>query len=85
MSTAPPIRSGSKTSAAISNTWPPSVLVRGKLPAVHGIRFLYLQVLDWPGFDVDIPIPKKAQRIPELLTRAEVRRILTACANPSIG
>lgn len=49
---------------------------------LHGIRFLYLKVLDWPAFDVDIPIPKKAQRIPELLTRAEVGRILTACANP---
>lgn len=49
---------------------------------LHGIRFLYRQVLDWPGFDVDIPIPKKAQRIPELLTRAEVGRILTACTNP---
>ena len=49
---------------------------------LHGIRFLYLQVLDWPAFDVDIPIPKKAQRIPELLTRAEVGRIVTSCANP---
>lgn len=49
---------------------------------LHGIRFLYLQVLAWPAFDVAIPIPKKAQRIPELLTRAEVARILDACANP---
>jgi site-specific recombinase XerD len=49
---------------------------------LHGIRFLYLQVLDWQSFDVEIPIPKKAQRIPELLTRAEVGRILTACTNP---
>jgi len=49
---------------------------------LHGIRFLYLQVLDWPAFAVDIPIPKKAQRIPELLTRAEVGRILSACTNP---
>jgi len=49
---------------------------------LHGIRFLYLQVLDWPDFDVDIPLPKKPQRIPELLTRAEVGRILAACTNP---
>lgn len=49
---------------------------------LNGIRFLYLQVLDWPAFDVIIPIPKQAQRIPELLTRAEVARILDACANP---
>jgi len=49
---------------------------------LHGIRFFYLQVLDWPAFDVAIPIPKKAQRIPELLTRSEVARILAACVNP---
>lgn len=49
---------------------------------LHGIRFLYLQVLGWSAFDVAIPIPKKAQRIPELLTRSEVGRILSACANP---
>ena len=52
---------------------------------LNGLRFLYLQVLEWPTFDVDIPIPKKAQRIPEQLTRAEVGRILSACANPSTG
>lgn len=49
---------------------------------LNGIRFLYLQVLEWSAFDVDIPIPKKAQRIPELLNRAEVGRILNACTNP---
>ncbi len=49
---------------------------------LHGIRFLYLQVLERPSFNVEIPIPKKAQRIPELLTRAEVGRILNACTNP---
>ncbi len=49
---------------------------------LNAIRFLYLQVLEWPGFDVEIAIPKKAQRIPELLTRREVRRILGACENP---
>ena len=49
---------------------------------LNGIRFLYLQVLDWPAFDVAIPIPKRAQRIPELLTRTEVTRILEACDNP---
>ena len=48
---------------------------------LNGIRFLYLQVLGWPAFDVSIPIPKMAQRIPELLTRSEVRRILCACTN----
>jgi site-specific recombinase XerD len=49
---------------------------------LNAIRFLYLKVLQWGSFDVSFPIPKKAQRIPELLTRAEVGRILSACANP---
>jgi integrase/recombinase XerD len=49
---------------------------------LNAVRFLYLQVLHWPSFDVPMTVPKKAQRIPELLTRAEVGRILSACANP---
>jgi integrase/recombinase XerD len=49
---------------------------------LNAIRFLYLQVLEWPSFDVTIHVPKRAQRIPELLTRREVASILSACANP---
>jgi integrase/recombinase XerD len=49
---------------------------------LNGIRFLYLQVLNWPSFDVRLVVPKRAQRIPELLTRGEVGRILGACTNP---
>lgn len=49
---------------------------------LNGIRFLYLQVLEWPSFDVELVVPKRIQRIPELLTRAEVKRILDACHNP---
>ncbi len=49
---------------------------------LNAVRFLYLQVLQWPSFDVPMTIPKKAQRIPELLTRAEVGRILSCCSNP---
>ncbi|WP_440998217.1 tyrosine-type recombinase/integrase [Arhodomonas sp. SL1] len=48
---------------------------------LHGVRFLYLQVLQWPSVDVSPVVPKAPQRIPELLTREEVRRILTACTN----
>ncbi len=48
---------------------------------LNAIRFLYLQVLEWPSFNVSIYIPKRAQRIPELLTRREVARILNSCAN----
>jgi len=49
---------------------------------LNGIRFFYLEVLEWAQFDVPIAIPRKAQRIPELLTREEVGRILAACTNP---
>lgn len=48
---------------------------------LNGIRFLYLQVLGWTHFDVQIHTPKRAQRIPELLSRQEVARILAACLN----
>lgn len=50
--------------------------------ALNGIRFLYLDVLEWPSFDVSIPVPKRPQRIPELLSRNEVARILAACRWP---
>ncbi|WP_305800452.1 site-specific integrase, partial [Thiolapillus sp.] len=49
---------------------------------LNGIRFLYLQVLKWPEFDVPIQIPKRPQKIPELLTRQEVKQIIEACHNP---
>jgi integrase len=45
----------------------------------NGIRFLYLQVLDWNTLDLEVVLPKRAQRIPELLARAEVEAILDAC------
>ena len=48
---------------------------------LNGIRFLYLQVLGWDEFDVTIHIPKRPQRIPELLSRQEVARILDTCQN----
>jgi len=49
---------------------------------LNGIRFLYLHVLDWDSFDIQLHVPKAAQRIPELLTCAEVGQILSACRNP---
>jgi integrase len=48
---------------------------------LNGIRFLYLQVLQDRAFDVAVPLPRYPQRIPELLTREEVRRIIAACGN----
>ena len=49
--------------------------------ALNGIRFLYLDVLKREAFDVPIPVPKKPQRIPELLSRAEVARIIAVCSD----
>src|SRR5690606_2782065 len=49
--------------------------------AFHAIRFLLVQVLKRDELEVVFPVPKQPQRIPELLTRAEVARILAACSN----
>jgi integrase/recombinase XerD len=48
---------------------------------LNAIRFFYLHVLGRDWFGVTLVVPKRAQRIPELLTRAEVGRIVAACAN----
>jgi len=48
---------------------------------LNAIRFFYLQVLGWPQFDVALHTPKRAQRIPELLSRGEVSRLLSSCNN----
>ena len=49
--------------------------------AYHGIRFLYLEVLAWPALDLEVTLPKRPRRIPELLTGAAVAAILAACTN----
>ncbi|MEX0916305.1 MAG: tyrosine-type recombinase/integrase, partial [Wenzhouxiangellaceae bacterium] len=48
---------------------------------LNGIRYFYLKVLERKCFDVEVVIPKRAQRIPHLLTRAEVAQILASCSN----
>jgi site-specific recombinase XerD len=48
----------------------------------NGIRFLYVTVLDWPAADLSIALPKRPQRIPQLLTRSDVARILAASGTP---
>jgi integrase/recombinase XerD len=49
---------------------------------LHGIRFLYLNVLHRDAFETPVAVPKREQRIPELLTRAEVARLIKAIENP---
>jgi site-specific recombinase XerD len=48
--------------------------------SLNGIRFLYQEVLH-RKFEAKIQVPKRPQRIPELLTRQEVAAILAACIN----
>lgn len=50
--------------------------------ALHGIRFLFIEVLQWPEMPLGIALPKRPQRIPELFTREEVGRLLGACEDP---
>jgi integrase/recombinase XerD len=38
-------------------------------------------VLGWPTVDLEVTLPKRPQRIPELLTRGAVAAILAACDN----
>lgn len=47
----------------------------------HGVRFLYERVLGREDVCPEVVLPKSVQRIPELLTRAEVRCLLGACGN----
>ncbi len=59
---------------------------RGLAPAScrvywSGIRFFYEEVMGWPEFKVPMVLPKRPQRIPELLTRAEVAGLIAQCAN----
>jgi integrase len=46
------------------------------------VRFFYVRVLGWDTFELPLVVPKRQQRIPALLTRGEVARILAACHNP---
>ena len=46
------------------------------------VRFLFVQVLGRSEFDCTAIVPKLPERIPELLSQAEVARILGATANP---
>lgn len=48
---------------------------------LNALRFFYLHVLNRDDFGVTLSVPKREQRIPELLQRCEVGRILTVCGN----
>ena len=43
---------------------------------LHALRFFYCQVLNWNQFDIKFKIPKKKQKIPDLLSPSDVRLII---------
>ena len=48
---------------------------------IHAIQCLFKQVLHKPITQTKLPFPPVEQKIPELLSRNEVYRIIQACAN----
>jgi site-specific recombinase XerD len=50
--------------------------------AVSGLRFLYFTTLKWELTRMDIPPRKAPSRLPEVLSREEVDRLLAAADNP---
>ena len=49
---------------------------------LNAVRFFYLQVLHWPEFQLKLVTPKRQQRIPDLLSPAEVRLIIENASHP---
>jgi len=50
--------------------------------AAHAFRFLYHVTLGHPRTDFHVPAPKQPQKLPEILSREEVWRLLTAPPHP---
>lgn len=50
----------------------------------NGVRFLYVSVLEDPAFEAyRFTLPKHQQRLPDLLSRAEVSQLVAAPADPT--
>jgi site-specific recombinase XerD len=50
--------------------------------AANAFRFLYHVTLGHPRTDFHVPLPKQPQKLPEILSREEVWRLLTAPTHP---
>jgi site-specific recombinase XerD len=50
--------------------------------AAHAFRFLYHRTLGHERADFQVPAPKQPQKLPEILSRTEVWRLLHACRHP---
>ncbi len=44
---------------------------------LNGLRFLYLNVLHWQTFQFEFSVPKRKQKIPDLLSCSDVRELLS--------
>ena len=49
--------------------------------AVHAFRFLYHMTLQRPAATFTVPGPKQPQKLPEILSPEEVRRVIESTAN----
>jgi len=49
--------------------------------AAHAFRFLYHVTLGHSKSDFHVPAPRQPQRLPEILSREEVWRLLDACTH----
>ncbi len=52
---------------------------------LNAIRFFYLQVLQWPECQLELTMPKRPQRIPDLLSPGDARRIIDQADHPKYG
>jgi integrase/recombinase XerD len=50
--------------------------------AANAFRFLYHVTLGHPRTDFHVPLPKQPQKLPEILSREEVWRLLAAPSHP---
>ena len=50
--------------------------------AAHAFRFLYHVTLGHPPTAFHVPAPKQPQKLPEILSREDVWRLLNACPHP---
>jgi len=48
---------------------------------LNALRFFYLQVLNWPECQLALDTPKRQQRIPDLLSPSDVRRLIDATSH----
>jgi len=49
---------------------------------LNAVRFLYIHVLHWTEFQIELITPKRKQRIPDLLSPSDVRLIIENASHP---